>query len=51
MNNEPKELDEITGKIKKYYVKITCNNKEQVREIVSLLEKNNIEKGIITISG
>ena len=47
----PEELDEQGQIEKEYYVKIKCNSKEEVREIIKLLEeKQTIEKKRIVIS-
>jgi hypothetical protein len=46
----PENLDDDSDKDKLFYVKVNCENAGQVRRIVSLLEKNEVDKRSITIS-
>ena len=47
---EPNDLDNISEKSKALYVKVNCENTDQVKHIVSVLERNDIDKKQITIS-
>ena len=50
ISDPPDNLDQENDKDKILYVKVNCESAEQVRYIVSILEKSDIDKKAITIS-
>lgn len=46
----PNVLDEINKDDKIFYVKVYCKDKDEVKNILNIFEKLNIEKKRITIS-